>query len=144
MSRLMSDILWSMTNYLKFHLGDELELGSARQYGSYWDIPGGDVKVWITRKVFLQPTTLHVCKFASQQYSMSDLNCRLNHPTDPWRLLFLGEYPRVSYTGSIRLVLPKTDKVNIFMKRCQLSTGSIPFYVEHQMSKDLTGIHDCG
>ena len=47
MSRLMSDILWSMTNYLKFHLGDELELGSARQYGSYWDIPGGDVKVRI-------------------------------------------------------------------------------------------------
>ena len=64
MFRLMSDILWSMTNYLKFHLGDELELGSARQYGSYWDIPGGDVKVWITRKVFLQPTTLllKVCK----------------------------------------------------------------------------------
>ena len=45
MPRLMTDILWSMTNYLKFHLGDDLELGSARQYGSYWDIPGGDVKV---------------------------------------------------------------------------------------------------
>ena len=47
-SRLMSDILWSMTNYLRFHLGDDLVLGSARQYGSYWDIPGGDVKVQIT------------------------------------------------------------------------------------------------
>ena len=46
--RLMSDILWSMTNYLRFHLGDDLVLGSARQYGSYWDIPGGDVKVQIT------------------------------------------------------------------------------------------------
>ena len=46
-SRLMSDILWSMTNYLRFHLGDDLVLGSARQYGSYWDIPGGDVKVQI-------------------------------------------------------------------------------------------------
>ena len=43
----MSDILWSMTNYLRFHLGDDLVLGSARQYGSYWDIPGGDVKVQI-------------------------------------------------------------------------------------------------
>ena len=144
MSRLMSDILWSMTNYLKFHLGDELELGSARQYGSYWDIPGGDVKVRITRKVFLQPTTLHVYKFASQQYSMSDLNNCLNHPTDPWRLLFLGEYPRVPDTGSIRLVLPKTDKMNIFMKRCQPSTNSIPFYVGHQMATDLTRIHDYG
>ena len=43
--RVVEDILWSMTNYLRFHLGDALHLGSSRQYGSYWDIPGGDVKV---------------------------------------------------------------------------------------------------
>ena len=147
MSRLMSDILWSMTNYLKFHLGDDLELGSARQYGSYWDIPGGDVKVWITRKFCLQPSKLHVCKFASQQYSMSDFNYCLNHPTDPWRLLFLSQHPRVSDNGSIWLALPKKtnqQKMTIFMKRCQPSTNSFPFYVGHQMAKDLTRIHDYG
>ena len=49
----MSDILWSMTNYLRFHLGDNLVLGSARQYGSYWDIPGGDVKVEEIEKIGL-------------------------------------------------------------------------------------------
>ena len=38
---------------------------------------------------------------------MSDLNCRLNHPTDPWRLLFLGGYPRVPDNGSIWLALTK-------------------------------------
>ena len=55
-------------------------------------------------------TCLHVCMFASQQYSMSDFNSCLNHPTDPWRLLLLGQYPCVPDNGSIRLVLPKTDK----------------------------------
>ena len=77
---------------------------------------------------------------------MSDFNCCLNHPTDPWRLLFLDQYPRVPDNRSIRLVLPKTEKhkMTIFMKRCQPSAGSIPFYVEHQMAKDLTRIHDYG
>ena len=56
----MADILWSMTNYLKFHLGDDLELGSARQYGSYWDIPGGDVKVWTVNYKKSLFTAVHI------------------------------------------------------------------------------------
>ena len=41
---------------------------------------------------------------------MSDFNCCLNHPTDPWRLLFFGQHPRVPDNGSIWLALSKTDK----------------------------------
>ena len=29
----------------RFHVGDDLSLASSWQYGSYRDIPGGDVKV---------------------------------------------------------------------------------------------------
>ena len=67
----------------------------------------------------------------ANKIQMSDLNCRLNHPTDPWRLLFLGQHPRVPDNGNIWLVLPKKPsqhKMTIFMKRCQPSTGSIQFF----------------
>ena len=39
------DCIFGMTNYLRFHAGDDLELCDARLYGSYWDIPGGNVYV---------------------------------------------------------------------------------------------------
>ena len=99
------------------------------------------------KKILFTAVHITCLQFASQQYSMSDFNYCLNHPTDPWRLLLLGQYPRVPDNRSIWLALPKKTnqhKMNIFMTRRQPSSGSIPFYVEHQMAKDLTRIHDYG
>ena len=91
-SRLMSDILWSMTNYLRFHLGDDLVLGSARQYGSYWDIPGGDVKV----KIYLIPF-IGIWLLLGYPWRRCEganiIGSNVTFPvSDSGRVFFLGEY----------------------------------------------------
>ena len=38
-------LMFLMFLMCRFHVGDNLSLASSRQYGSYRDIPGGDIKV---------------------------------------------------------------------------------------------------
>ena len=80
---------------------------------------------FVLRNIWTAP---YMWRLASQQYSMPDLNCCLNHPTDPWRLLLLGQYPCVPDNGSIRLVLPKTDKHQMNISWKGVNHQLVPFH----------------